>query len=228
MYCGGPKLNDQRRHVLTWIGGAPPPTEPAGGELWDISMTPTGNFMIKSAWPGEGGGEILYCGGPKLNDQRRRVLTWIGGELPPTGPAGGELWDIQPDTPCPGHHFRDCEDAIAKELSLIMPDDLANGITMDGARSLNMTKGDAARLPAGCNLKPVVPAGLYTIKSAWAGGKGEMMYCGGPKLNDQRRHVLTWIGGAPPPTGPAGGELWDIAQTRTGHYTIKSAWPGVG
>ena len=36
-----------------------------------------------------------------------------------------------------------------------MPDDLANGITMDGARSLSMSKGDAARLPAGCNLLTV-------------------------------------------------------------------------
>eukprot|EP01043_Picozoa_sp_COSAG02_P029458 COSAG02_NODE_1834_length_10718_cov_3.893775_6_plen_572_part_00 len=58
-------------------------------------------------------------------------------------------------TPCPGHHFRDCEDAISKELSVLMPDDLANGITMDGARSLSMTKGDAARLPTGCNLLTV-------------------------------------------------------------------------
>ena len=79
------------------------------------------------------------------------MLTWIGGELPPTGPPGGELWDIQP--------------------------------TMTGH---------------------------YTIKSAWPGATGEFLYCGGSKLNEERRHVLTWLGGELPPTSPPGGELWDI------------------
>ena len=112
---------------------------------------PTGVVRIKSAWPGATG-EFMYCTGLKLNPERRRVLTWFEREtLPPTGPRGGELWDIQP--------------------------------TMTGH---------------------------YTIKSAWPGATGELMYCGGSKLNEELRHVLTWIGGENPPTGPPGGELWDI------------------
>ena len=150
MYCGGPKLNPQRRHVLTWIGGENPPTGPPGGELWDIQPTMTGHYTIKSAWPGATG-ELMYCGGAKLNEERRHVLTWIGGENPPTGPPGGELWDIS-----------------------------------------------------------VAASGSFMIKSAWPGATGEILYCGGHTLNPQRRHVLTWIGGELPPTGPPGGELWDI------------------
>jgi len=95
LYCGGTMLNAERRHALTWVGGGQPPTTPPGGELWDIQPTETGHYTIKSAWPGAAG-ELLYCGGPTLNAERRHVLTWVGGGQPPTAPSGGELWEVQP------------------------------------------------------------------------------------------------------------------------------------
>ena len=154
LYCGATTLNAKRRHVLTWIGGAQPPTAPPGGELWDIQPTKNGHYTIKSAWPGAAG-ELLYCGATTLNAGRRHVLTRVGGARPRTTPPGGELWDIQP------------------------------------------TK-----------------TGHYTIKSAWPGAAGELLYCGATALNAGRRHVLTWIGGARPPTTPPGGELWEVLPAK--------------
>ena len=54
--------------------------------------------------------------------------------------------------PCAGHNFQECGGAIAKELSMIMPDDLSDEITMDGAHTYSMKKGDDVRLPPGCNV----------------------------------------------------------------------------
>jgi len=95
LYCAKLKLNGQRRHVFTWSSpGQRPPTDPQGGEYWNIErVTRNGEdvYTIRSEWARE----LLYVGGCKLNDQRRNLLTWFGGEAPPTTPAGGEFWKIE-------------------------------------------------------------------------------------------------------------------------------------
>lgn len=57
--------------------------------------------------------------------------------------------------PCRGYNFQECGNDITKELSRLMPDEVANEVTMDGSHSFSMKKGDLARLPPGCNVLTV-------------------------------------------------------------------------
>jgi hypothetical protein len=49
LYTGGFKLDNKRRHALTWVGGTIPPTIPSGGEIWEIELvTPQEEQQMKA------------------------------------------------------------------------------------------------------------------------------------------------------------------------------------
>jgi hypothetical protein len=79
MYVGSTVLDERRRHVVTWVGGG---NVEGNGAIWEFIPCGGGRYKIRNMLHGE----YLYIGSKLLNEQRRFVLTWIGGDV--EGDAG--------------------------------------------------------------------------------------------------------------------------------------------
>jgi hypothetical protein len=132
LYCGSKTLDEERRHVLTWIGKAN--DDPAMN--WEpVPVTDKNNitgYKLKN-----NRGEFLYVGSKCLDDSRRYALTWVGNAY--DDPA--MLWKLVPE---------DKERALFRIRNIRTGEYLYVGSkTLDSQRRLALTwKGQANEDPA--------------------------------------------------------------------------------
>lgn len=80
LYVGGPSLDDKRRYMLAWMDDKDRTTEHYQWKIYSYTKHGQTLYGIKSVKFGE----YLYTGVPKLDADRRHVLTWKGSETPPS------------------------------------------------------------------------------------------------------------------------------------------------
>ena len=74
LFVGAKMYDDERRYSCTWVGGG---NVEGDAGIWNLErVDPTAlSFSIRNRKYGE----YLYVGGSVLDQQRRLVLTWVGG-----------------------------------------------------------------------------------------------------------------------------------------------------